>query len=602
MKNLNNVNRWRDSNNPLRGLTMPRAVSLMESAQRGIMSDLQWLYAAETGIEATDPDLMAIIERTLSGVADCEWEIGSIAEDSLGFDKVLADEQAAYLRESYTQCDNLDDAIEHLVMARFRGFSHLSPWLSDDWSLEHLEPLPQYNMVRNGTRKDWAWNPKANQTAYAAMSEDQRLSPDDYIIMTAARPVNRIGLIKYVRSTLSEKDWDGYVEIYGIPGVFIIMPDQVPNGKENEYRDLAADAAEAASGALPSGSDVKTLSEARGMQPFQARLEWLQKQLVLAGTGGLLTMLTESGSGTLAGGAHTSVWEQIIRRVARQVGTPLNRQYDRPALAARFPGYPAQAFFNLRARQEKDISKVVTNVTTLITAGFDLDPDQVQKETGYTINGFTRPVGATPVSPYPFTPPTPIKADVPATPAAPAATPTATSAENSQEAKVAETGMNGAQVTALLNVVSKVMAGELTRAAAPFILQAAFPLLSPEKIEQMLPTPEEIQAASASPATGAMKIAARKTDATPTPDAFIESATDALAQAQAIANKPLAAALNKVLAAPDLKTMQVEAAKLREQLPAMAESMLSDPATAAIYHKIMSSAFLQGATQEKKTK
>jgi hypothetical protein len=503
LKNLKNINRWRDSNNPLRGLTMPRAVSLMESAQRGVMADLQWLYAAETGIEATDPDLMVIIERTLSGVADCEWDIGTVDDDSFGFDPVLADEQAAFLRESYAQCDNLDDAIEHLVMARFRGFAHLSPWLADDWSLEHLEPLPQHNMLREGTRQNWAWNPDAHQKAYSGMPEENRLTPDDYILLTAARPVNRIGLIKYVRSTLSEKDWDGYVEIYGIPGVFIIMPDRVPDGKEDEYRDLAADAAEAASGALPFGSDVKTLSEARGMQPFQLRLEWLQKQLVLAGTGGLLTMLTEAGSGTLAGGAHTSAWEQIIRRVTRSVAKPMHRQYDRRALAARFPGRPALSYFNLRARQETDVDKVVTNVTALANAGFDLDPDQVQKETGYTITGYTRPAaGATPVLPG------------------------------------------------------------------------------------MQPSP--------------FRMAARKTEEAPTPDAFLASAADALASAQAVANKPLAEALNKVLSAPDLKTMQAEAAKLRDELPKLAEQLLADPSTADVYHKIMSSAFLQGATQETK--
>jgi len=500
LKNLEAINRWRDSNNPLRGLTMPRAVSLMEQAQRGVMADLQWLYAAETGIEATDPDLMVIIERTLSGVADCEWDVSTVDDGCVGFDQILADEQAAFLRESYSQCDNLDDAIEHLVMARFRGFSHLQPWLADDWSIDHLEVLPQHNMLRNGTRKDWAWNPDAHQRAYSSMPEENKLTPDDYIILTAARPVNRIGLIKYVRSTLSEKDWDGYVEIYGIPGVFIIMPVRVPDGKEDEYRDLAADAAEAASGALPSGSDVKTLSEARGMQPFQMRLEWLQKQLVLAGTGGLLTMLTESGSGTLAGGAHSSAWEQIIRRVARSVAKPMHRQYDRPALAARFSGRPALAYFNLRARQETDVDKVVTNVTALVNAGFELDNDQVQKETGYTITGFER------------------------------------------------------------------------------------------KEQQPIP------GAQPSP----FRMAARKAEEAPTSDAFMESAADALAQAQAVANKPLAEALNKVLAAPDLKTMQAEAAKLREELPKLAEQMLQDPATAEAYHKIMSSAFLQGATQETK--
>lgn len=498
LKNLDRINRWRDSTNPLRGLTMPRAVSLMEQAQRGIMADLQWLYAAETGIEATDPDLMVIIERTLSGVADCEWDIGTVDDDSNGFDPILADEQASFLRQSYAQCDNLDDALEHLVMARFRGFSHLQPWLADDWSLEHLEPLPQHNMLRDGTRQNWAWNPDAHQRAYSSMPAENLLTPDDYIILTAARPVNRIGLIKYVRSTISEKDWDGYVEIYGIPGVFIIMPERIPDGKEDEYRDLATDATEAASGALPHGSEVKTLSEARGSQPFQARLEWLQKQLVLAGTGGLLTMLTESGSGTLAGSAHSSAWEQIIRRVTRGVSKPLHRQYDRRALAARFPGRPALAYFNLRVRQEKDIDKVVTNVTALANAGFDLDTDQVTKETGYTITSFSRPTA--PPAPSPF------------------------------------------------------------------------------------------------------RMTARKTDATPTPDAFMESAADALAQAQSIANKPLADALNKVLSAPDLKTMQAEAAKLRDQLPALAETMLADPSTADVYHRIMSSAFLQGATQEIKTK
>ena len=51
---IKSANRWRDSFNPLRGLTMSRAVQLMEAAQRGVMADLQWLYGSELGIEATD--------------------------------------------------------------------------------------------------------------------------------------------------------------------------------------------------------------------------------------------------------------------------------------------------------------------------------------------------------------------------------------------------------------------------------------------------------------------------------------------------------------------------------------------------------------------
>ena len=43
---------------------------------------------------------------------------------------------------------------------------------------------------------------------------------------------------------------------------------------------------------------------------------------------------------------------------------------------------------------------------------------------------------------------------------------------------------------------------------------------------------------------------------------------------------------------------QAAARKLREDLPAIAAAMLSDPAQADAYHRIMSSAFMQGLVKE----
>ena len=379
-------NRFRESYNPLRNLTMARAVSIMEQAQRGMMADLQWLYAAETGIEATDPDLYAIIERTVSGISDMDWQIVTADEDAIGFDAKLAEEQKDFLAGSYSKCDNLSAAIEHLAMARFRGFAHLQPWLKEDWTIEHLETLPQWNMVRDGIRTDWAWNPQALQKSFLSLGPDAVLTPDQYVVLDNRRPVNRIALIKYVRATTSEKDWDGYVEIYGLPGVFVIMPAGIPQGEEEKYRADAIAAAEAASGALPNGSDIKTLSEVRGVQPFQMRLEWLQKQLVLAGTGGLLTMLSEpTGIGGGATGSHDAVWQTIVRRAAKKIDAAMNEQYDRRALAALFPGRPALAKFSLRTKQEKSVGDAVENISKLSTAGYQVDPKQVEDETGYTV-------------------------------------------------------------------------------------------------------------------------------------------------------------------------------------------------------------------------
>ncbi len=386
IRNLDAANSWRDQYNPLRGLTMSRAVALMEDAQRGVMANLQWLYASELGIEATDPDLMTIIEKTLAGVADMDWQIVTADPESLGFDKALAQEQKEFLEASYAACDNLPAAIDHLVMARFRGFSHLQPWLKPDWTIEHLEPLPQWNMVRDGTASRWAWNPAAQQKPFRTFAADAVLSPSDYILLENRRPVNRIAVIKYIRSTVAEKDWDAYVEIYGLPGVFIIMPPNIPEGKEDLYRREAVAAAEAASGALPNGSDVKTLAEVRGVQPFQMRLEWLQKQLILAGTGGMLTSLAEpTGIGSGASGAHESAWATIVRRVAHKVESAINTQYDHRALAARFPGRPCLAQFSLRTRQEKDVGAAVESIAKLATSGYLVDAAQIEAETGYKV-------------------------------------------------------------------------------------------------------------------------------------------------------------------------------------------------------------------------
>ena len=41
--------------------------------------------------------------------------------------------------------------------------------------------------------------------------------------------------------------------------------------------------------------------------------------IVLAATGGLLTMLAQSGSGTLAGGAHSDTWRDLVSGIASEV-------------------------------------------------------------------------------------------------------------------------------------------------------------------------------------------------------------------------------------------------------------------------------------------
>lgn len=382
---INAMGRWREAYNPIRGLTLERCIRHLEEYQQGIMANVQWLFAH---IEGQDATLLTVLENLDGAIGAIDWDIAQISPDSRRFDPVLAAEQEACLRSAYEGVENLSEAISHLVLARFRGFSHLAPWCRLEGRLDtlyRLQPIDQWNMVRQGHAGPWAYNPSADPIGYAQTRPDYRLGRDDVIVRERARYVNRIGLIKYIRATTAEKDWDAYVEIYGIPACFIVLPQNIPTDKEGKWLELAQQSAEGSSAVLPGGSDVKTLAENRALQPFQARLEWLEKQLVLAATGGMLTVLAESGSGTLAGSVHKTVFDTLAAAEAKKCAETLNAWLDKRLLDAAFPGKPHLAYFDLSRPEEKDVGEVVTQICALRAAGIDVAKEQIEEMTGYTI-------------------------------------------------------------------------------------------------------------------------------------------------------------------------------------------------------------------------
>lgn len=388
------ADRSREQYNPLRGLTIARAVQLLEQGQRGDFADLMWTYEF---VEQTDPVLMALVERRTASICEMDWNVKQVRDDVKGYDPKLAEDQAEALREGYERIDNLYAAIEHWETGAFRGFAHCNPQYKNK-ELVHLEPLDSWNFLRDGRYGDWYWNPDARSVSAKSLGESARLKPQDLITHEVRRSIDRVGLIKFVRANLSEKDWDAYVEIYGIPAAFVILPENVPQEKESEYMAQAQNAAEGGSGALPGGSDIKFATDARGNQPFELRLEWLSKQLVLAGTGGLLTMLAESGSGTLAGNAHADTFAQIARARARKISEMLQKRIDREILERAFPDRPRLAYWELASEEEQDTGEAVEQIAKL-SQYYVISTGDVEERTGYKVEGhraLSREGGTTP--------------------------------------------------------------------------------------------------------------------------------------------------------------------------------------------------------------
>ncbi len=371
------ANAWREYYNPLRALTLVRAVSLIEAAQRGMFAELQWLYSK---IEGSDATLMALIERRTSALIALDHNFKTLPADKLppGATATMAEDQAAALRDAYDGLDNLREAIEFLALASFRGFSHLEKIYEDDSEAWHW--------VRPRRYGPWLYNAAATQTV-----RGQPVDPARFIIRETPRPINRVALIAFIRKSLSQKDWDAFIEIFGLPGAVVIGPPGVPPGSETLYQTAAENVAKSASGYLPNGSSVEFSDAPRGSSPFREHLRYHEEQLILAGTGGLLTMLAQSGSGTLAGSAHQETFEIIAKAEALKLSEVFQKQFDTETLERLFPGQPRLAYFEIAANQETDVTTIVDHAAKLSQAGYRVQRDALAEKTGYDLELKTPP-------------------------------------------------------------------------------------------------------------------------------------------------------------------------------------------------------------------
>ncbi|MGL4398820.1 MAG: phage portal protein family protein [Luteolibacter sp.] len=383
------ANAWRDGYNPLRSLTIRRAVQLLEDGERGAYADLQWTYRF---IEMQDATLGALIERRTSAIQELDWNIKTRAEIPTGKEAVARRQKAALI-ESYERIGNLSEAFEAMAMANFRGFARLEKVTDDSGDIVELASVDQWFWVRRGLYGPW----KLNRESRAGTVDGEDVPESRFISREVERPINRVALINFVRKALSQKDWDGFVETYGIPAVFIVMPEDVPEPKSDEYLEMADQVTGDARGVLPGGSKIVTVDNgARGNNPFRDHITYQDQQTVLRGTGGKLTMLAEGGTGTLAGSVHAKTFKAIVRAEAAEISEIFRKCIDAEIIGRVTPGEDAYAYFELAANEAKNPSQVITDIVAMERAGLHTDEKWIREKTGYPVK---RKVTATRTAP-----------------------------------------------------------------------------------------------------------------------------------------------------------------------------------------------------------
>ncbi len=370
-------NAWRDAYNPLRGMTLPKLLALLDAGERGQYADLQWFYHY---MERSDAMVFSVMQRRRAALLSCDWDIKQVSGEAATIDQGLADEQVAFLREAYDRIENLRDAVAFLFSGFFRGYAHMEKHYAESGMIQRLEPVEQWFWVRDGMYGPWEYN----QNAVSGRNRGLSIDPGDFVILDTVA-LNRLLAVLYLGRTLTLKDWDSFLEVYGIPSVFLVGPPNTPEAKEEEYQRITEQLIADGRGYLPYGSDIKYVNGGGNRPPFRERIEYLDRQITLVATGGLLTMLTQSGSGTLAGEAHTETFMQIARGDALTVSEVFQKHLDTPLLAEFFPGQPVLAYFEFAPPAGNEVSRVIEDAALLAKAGVRMDPEELSEKTGYRL-------------------------------------------------------------------------------------------------------------------------------------------------------------------------------------------------------------------------
>lgn len=380
---------WLERTNPLEGLSIREAQNIYDTARAGNYARLQYIY---DNIEKTDPVLMTCVERRASALAGLGWKTSASAAAN---DETLADEQKNAIALLADRLRSLPELIEHMGLAFFRGYSHAAILRSDNGTPHGFDLLNSWNFCYDSIGKAWYWNPESIGIIPGEGCPLERIPDGELVSVVRPRAIDYPALSIYIRHALAERDWGRFLERYGIPPVNVIMPENTTEKQKDDFMRALDGTRRGESGAWTAGTQITYASEARGVNPFLDFIRHQEEQTVLLATGGTLTSLAQSGTGTLAGGAQMDVWEQIVRRDAVIIGDTIDRAVFEPYLRAQFPGKPIVAHFELGHDAEMDPAELFQLAAQAKASGYLIAQDVLEEESGFTLEKDTpqQPMG-----------------------------------------------------------------------------------------------------------------------------------------------------------------------------------------------------------------
>ena len=282
---------------PLDYLSVDTIRRCLQDCQLGAYAEQQWIWEQ---MERYDAMLMTCITKRDDALSKYDWSI-TVKPDLDDRDSLLAESQQRTITDLCNAIVNMDEAITSLSQASRRHYKFLQPYADSDGL--HLLPIDNWLMCRDGYRGPWGYNPNAQFGRYRG--EALPVPLDDLILRLHPRPIDMPAQMLVLNRSTTLAQWDVFLERLGTPPAFFVLPPDCSEELRQEYIKMSAMCYSAATGVIDHDSDIKSIPISQtSVDLFDRRYKVATEEIAMLTTAGKLTVMTESGSGTLAGGAQ----------------------------------------------------------------------------------------------------------------------------------------------------------------------------------------------------------------------------------------------------------------------------------------------------------
>lgn len=334
---------------PSVGLTPSRLTALLHEADDGSLAGPMQLFEE---MEEKDPHLFAVASTRRLALTGMAWDVISAADAQPVTDRAAADAAAAYCREVLQGLEGFDESLQHLSLATGRNIAVAEiVWKPRAGA---LRPVAVYPI--DGARIVFDELDRPRVLTAEAPRDGIALPPGKFIVHTphgvSGHPQRggllRVSAMIYLAKNLALKQWMIFAEVFGMP-VRIARYDAAATPQDKrEMLTMLESLGTTAAGIFSKAIDLQLVEAGRGTAgpPYQALIEFLNRELSKAWLGQTLTTETAGQSGSFAAArVHESVRADVLADDMRKEATTIRRDLLIPLTAYRFgPGAAAPLF------------------------------------------------------------------------------------------------------------------------------------------------------------------------------------------------------------------------------------------------------------------